>query len=217
MSRSALLAHDRVRTLGNRRVLDGVSLTAAPGQRIGLIGENGTGNSTLLRLLAGADEPHAGTVVCPPELGFLHQEMPFDPASTIAAMLDDALRDAREDLAELDRLSGALTDTPRDAPEYVDLLAADGDRLDRAQTSDAWDADRRTEMMLAGLGLRALPRERRLASLSGATRASLVGRPPGTAAHGAAARRAHQPPRRRCGLPRGAFAWLAWGRGANEP
>ncbi|MEV4754715.1 ABC-F family ATP-binding cassette domain-containing protein [Micromonospora sp. NPDC049559] len=170
MSHSALLAHDLVRTLGTRRVLDGVSLTAAPGQRIGLIGENGTGKSTLLRLLAGADEPDAGTVVRPPELGFLHQEMPFDPAATISAVLDDALREARADLAELDRLGGALADTPQDAPEYADLLVAYGDRLDRAQAGDAWDADRRAEMTLAGLGLGALSRERTLASLSGGQR-----------------------------------------------
>ncbi|MCX4471504.1 ATP-binding cassette domain-containing protein [Micromonospora sp. NBC_01655] len=174
MSKFALLAHDLVRTLGTRRVLDGVSLTAAPGQRIGLIGENGTGKSTLLRLLAGADEPDAGTVVRPPELGFLHQEMPFEPAATIAAVFDGALREAREDLAELDRLSGALADTPQDAPEYADLLAAYGDRLDRAQASDAWDADRRAEMVLAGLGLGALPRERPIASLSGGQRSRVA-------------------------------------------
>src|SRR5580704_16395980 len=67
MSPSPLLASDLVRTLGARRVLDGVSLTAAPGQRIGLIGDNGAGKSTLLRLLAGAGEPDAGTVVRPPD------------------------------------------------------------------------------------------------------------------------------------------------------
>lgn len=99
MPQAPLLASDLVRTLGARRVLDGVSLTAAPGQRIGLIGENGAGKSTLLRLLAGAGEPDAGTVVRPPDTGFLHQEMPFDPASAIADVLDDALREAREDLA----------------------------------------------------------------------------------------------------------------------
>ena len=68
MSVSALLAHDLVRTFGSRRVLDGVSLVASPGHRIGLIGENGTGKSTLLRLLAGADEPDSGSVVRPPDL-----------------------------------------------------------------------------------------------------------------------------------------------------
>jgi macrolide transport system ATP-binding/permease protein len=74
MPQAPLLASDLVRTLGARRVLDGVSLTAAPGQRIGLIGENGAGKSTLLRLLAGADEPDAGTVARPPDTGFLHQD-----------------------------------------------------------------------------------------------------------------------------------------------
>lgn len=49
---AALLAYDLVRNLGGRRALDGVSLTAAPGRRIGLIGENGIGKTTLLRLLA---------------------------------------------------------------------------------------------------------------------------------------------------------------------
>ena len=88
----ALIARDLVRTLGTRRVLDGVSLTASPGQRIGLIGENGVGKSTLLRLLAGTDEPDGGTVVRPAELGFLEQELSFEAGSTLANVLDDALR-----------------------------------------------------------------------------------------------------------------------------
>jgi macrolide transport system ATP-binding/permease protein len=70
----------------------------------------------LLRLLAGADEPDAGTVVRPPDTGFLHQEMPFDPASAIADVLHDALREAREDLAQLDRLTAALAGDPGGMP-----------------------------------------------------------------------------------------------------
>ncbi|MFC7759475.1 ATP-binding cassette domain-containing protein [Catellatospora bangladeshensis] len=116
MSHAPLLAHDLVRTLGTRRVLDGVSLTVAPGRRIGLIGENGAGKSTLLRLLAGTDEPDSGSVTRPADLGFLHQEMPFDAAATIADVLADALREARHDLAELDRLTGELADAAPDSP-----------------------------------------------------------------------------------------------------
>ncbi|MEV0730927.1 ABC-F family ATP-binding cassette domain-containing protein [Polymorphospora sp. NPDC050346] len=174
MPQAALLAHDLVRTLGTRRVLDGVSLTAAPGHRIGLIGENGTGKSTLLRLLAGTDEPDTGTVVRPADLGFLHQEMPFRADATIADVLDDALREARADLAELDRLTAALADLPPDSPGYADLLAAYGERLDRAQEHDAWDADRRAGIVLAGLGLGAMAHDRTLGSLSGGQRGRLA-------------------------------------------
>ncbi|MFE3904838.1 ATP-binding cassette domain-containing protein [Streptomyces sp. NPDC059153] len=124
MSQPALLAHDLVRVLGGRPVLDGVCLTASPGHRIGLIGENGVGKSTLLRVLAGVDEPDAGGVTRPGDLGFLHQEMPFDAGSTIAAVLSEALREAREDLAELDRLGEGLARVPEDDPGHQELLDA---------------------------------------------------------------------------------------------
>jgi len=165
-----LVAQDLVRTFGARRVLDGVSLTASPGHRIGLIGENGVGKSTLLRLLAGTDEPDGGTVVRPAEVGFLQQELPFEPHSTVAYVLDDALRDARDDLAELDRLTRALTEAPDDQR----LLAAYGERLDHAQDHEVWDADRRAEIVLTALGLGELSHERRLATLSGGQRGRLA-------------------------------------------
>ncbi|MFI7453073.1 ABC-F family ATP-binding cassette domain-containing protein [Nonomuraea sp. NPDC049714] len=166
----ALLARDLVRTLGTRRVLDGVSLTAAPGHRIGLIGENGVGKSTLLRLLAGADEPDSGTVARPADLGFLHQEMPFAGDATVADVLDDALREARTDLAALDRLTRALAAAPDDAA----LLEAYGARLDQARQRESWDADRRAEIVLDRLGLGGVPHGRALASLSGGQRGRLA-------------------------------------------
>ncbi|MER6513533.1 ATP-binding cassette domain-containing protein [Nonomuraea sp. NPDC001636] len=166
----ALLAHDLVRTLGTRRVLDGLSLTAAPGRRIGLIGENGAGKSTLLRLLAGVDEPDSGTVVRPADLGFLHQELPFAAEDTLADVLDDALREARTDLAELDRLSQELAGSPDDAA----LLEAYGARLDQAQQHESWDADRRAEIVLDRLGLGGVPGTRALGSLSGGQRGRLA-------------------------------------------
>ncbi|MFH9656747.1 ABC-F family ATP-binding cassette domain-containing protein [Streptomyces sp. NPDC017248] len=167
---SALIAHDLVRTLGERRVLDGVSLTASPGHRIGLIGENGVGKSTLLRVLAGIDDPDSGSVTRPADLGFLHQEMPYDAAATLAAVLDEALREAREDLAELDRLGQELARTPEDRA----LLDAYGRRLEQAQDRESWDADRRATLVLDGLGLGAFGRDRTLGSLSGGQRGRLA-------------------------------------------
>ncbi|MFI6062890.1 ABC-F family ATP-binding cassette domain-containing protein [Streptomyces sp. NPDC051286] len=174
MPQPALLAHDLVRNLGGRRVLDGICLTASPGHRIGLIGENGVGKSTLLRVLAGVDEPDAGGVTRPGDLGFLHQEMPFDAGSTIAAVLDEALREAREDLAELDRLGEALARVPQDDPGHQELLDAYGRRLERAQDRESWDADRRAALVLDGLGLGTFGHDRTLGSLSGGQRGRLA-------------------------------------------
>ncbi|GAA2562610.1 ABC-F family ATP-binding cassette domain-containing protein [Pseudonocardia hydrocarbonoxydans] len=157
---AALLAHDLVRVHGDRIVLDGVFLTAAPGRRIGLIGENGAGKSTLLRLLAGVERPDAGSVERPADLGFGAQESPFPPDATLTDVLDDALRDAHAAVAAVDALAGRLPDR---ADEYAE-------RLEWARDHDAWDADRRAELVLDGLGLAAIARDRPLGSLSGGQR-----------------------------------------------
>ncbi|MEV5607434.1 ABC-F family ATP-binding cassette domain-containing protein [Streptomyces sp. NPDC052225] len=174
MPPAPLIAHDLVRTLGDRRIVDGFSLTAAPGRRIGLIGENGVGKSTLLRLLAGVDRPDSGHVTRPADLGLLHQEMPFDAAATLADILDDALRETREDLAELERLAARLADTAQESADHRALLDAYAERLQQAEDRQAWDADRRAALVLDGLGLAALGHERTLGSLSGGQRGRLA-------------------------------------------
>ncbi|MFD5141586.1 ABC-F family ATP-binding cassette domain-containing protein [Streptomyces sp. NPDC058378] len=171
---AALVARDIVRSFGTGRVVDGFSLTAPPGRRIGLIGENGVGKSTLLRLLAGADEPDAGSIVRPADLGFLHQEMPFAAAATLTDVLDEALSEVRGALAEIERLSARLAGAEEDSPGYAALLDTYGRLLERAQEQEAWDADRRATMVLEGLGVGGIRRDRTLGSLSGGQRGRLA-------------------------------------------
>ena len=161
-----LHARDLVKAYGDRRVLDRVSLTASPGQRLGLVGDNGVGKSTLLRLLAGDEQPDAGTVGRPVDCGFLLQELPFGPDGTVQHVIDDALADIRAARRRLDDLGERMAREP-------ELLAEYGDVLEWAQDHDLWDADRRAELVLAGLGLSDVDMSRRLSAFSGGQRSRL--------------------------------------------
>lgn len=166
---SILHARDLVKSYGGRRVLDEVTVSVSPGQRIGLVGENGVGKSTLLRLLAGAEEADSGTILRPQDCGFLRQELPFPPQATVQDVVDDALSDLRRATARLD----ALTERMQHRPDDAEVLAEYGVLLHWAECHDLWDADRRAEIVIAGLGLATVDAGRRLASLSGGQRSRL--------------------------------------------
>ncbi|WP_051114744.1 ABC-F family ATP-binding cassette domain-containing protein [Actinokineospora enzanensis] len=169
MSDISIHARDLGKAYGDRRVLHGVSITAGPGQRLGLVGENGVGKSTLLRLLAGVEEPDSGFVVRPADCGFLLQELPFGEDAVVGDVIDDALSEIRAARRRLDELGSCLA---RD-PDNPDLLAAYGEVLDWAQDHDLWDADRRAELVLTGLGLAFVDRDRPLSTFSGGQRSRL--------------------------------------------
>ncbi|MBB4683633.1 ABC-F family ATP-binding cassette domain-containing protein [Amycolatopsis jiangsuensis] len=176
-----LQATDLVFGYGARTVLDGVSLTAPPGRRIGLVGENGAGKSTLLRLLAGLEVPRSGEIVRGDDVGFLFQELPFAGTATVADVLDDALTEIRTAAARLDVLAGVLATDPGEPA----ALSEYGRVLEWAQAHDLWDADRRADLVLTGLGLGGVRRDRTLETLSGGQRsrlglAALLVRRPGT-------------------------------------
>src|SRR5688500_8901504 len=87
---ATLIARDVSVSHGARPILDGVGLTAAAGDRIGVVGPNGTGKSTLLRVLAGLLVPDAGSVsLTPPTatVGYLPQEPDRRPGETVRELL----------------------------------------------------------------------------------------------------------------------------------
>jgi macrolide transport system ATP-binding/permease protein len=166
---SVLSANDVIKSFGTHRVLDGVTLEVSPGHRLGLVGENGTGKSTLLRVLAGTIQPDGGTLTRTGDVGFLHQELPYPEHATVGWVVDDALAPIRSAQRRLDDLAGRLHHQPEDPT----LLAAYGESLQWATDHDMWDADRRAGLVLAGVGLAGAPHDRTVGSLSGGERSRL--------------------------------------------
>ncbi len=163
-------ATDVSKTYAGRLVLDGVDLRAAPGQRVGLIGENGTGKSTLLRLLAAVERPDAGTIQLPSDLAYLPQEPAFDEHATVATVLADALEPLHAAVREVERLSAALSTHSAD-PGVHDRYAR---ALEFAIDHDAWDADRRAAIAATRLGIDGLAPDRAVRTLSGGQRTRLA-------------------------------------------
>ena len=167
---SALVATDITHAYGDRTVLDDVSVTAAPGRRIGLVGDNGAGKSTLLRILAGTEVANEGTVQRPENTAMLEQDLRQPPESTIHDVIEDALAELRELAQQVQELSALVQRLPDD----TQLAREYGDALELAQLRGAWDADHRVARVMRGLGLEDFSRSRAIGTLSGGERARVA-------------------------------------------
>jgi ATP-binding cassette subfamily F protein uup len=169
---------------GTQVLLDGVDLQITRGQRLGLLGRNGEGKSTLLRVLAG-------------ELAMDSGERWLRPGTRIAR-LEQELPEA-SDLTLYDYVASGLAETGELLKRYAHLAAdpnADLKELERVQhaleAADGWQLEQRVQTTLTQLGLEG---DSRLAELSGGWRRRVgAGARAGRRARYAAARRAHQPP-----------------------
>ena len=130
-----LTARSISKAFGGQTVLQDVSVAIGPRSRIGLVGPNGIGKSTLLRILAGLDEPDAGTVERAPRtltVGWLPQEVEPRPGETLQAYLARRTGVAAAE-ADLDRLTIALETDPDQVDAYTEalerFLALGGDDL----------------------------------------------------------------------------------------
>ena len=169
---ATLHARDISLGFGAAPVLSSVSLTVAPGQRIGVVGPNGTGKSTLLRVLAGQLEPESGSVsLAPPTatVGLLPQEPDRTPDESVAGFI------ARRTgvgpaTAELDAATAALAEAAPGADDRYSLA------LDRWLGLGGPDLDARVGVTLDDLGLPGSVVDQPTATLSGgqAARVSLA-------------------------------------------
>jgi ATPase subunit of ABC transporter with duplicated ATPase domains len=143
----ALAARSLTRVHGDQVVLDGVSLVVRPHARIGVVGPNGIGKSTLLRLLAGLELPDGGTLEPAPGLtvGYLPQEADGRADETLLAYL--ARRTGVDEAGRrLDALAGCLDAIPELAVEHAEAL-------DRFLSLGGDDLDARAGAAIAEVGL----------------------------------------------------------------
>jgi len=156
-------------------VLDGVTFQVRPGERIGLVGPNGCGKTTLLKILAEKIEPDAGTCTRHPSIhfGYLEQHPQFEPGVT----LWDEAKSALAGLIELEQEALAVAEALAAADDEAerDRLAARYDHLQQElHRQDGYNIDHKIRRVLEGLGFGEAAMRQPAASLSGGEQNRLV-------------------------------------------
>jgi sulfate-transporting ATPase len=149
---------------GKKQVLKDIYLSYFYGAKIGVIGLNGSGKSSLLRILSGADPDHLGETVISPghTVGFLEQEPQLDPTKTVREIVEQGVQPVLDLLKEFDDINNAFGDPDADMDKLMDRQAKVQDKLDAA---GAWDLDSKLDMAMDAL--RCPPPETSVGTLSG--------------------------------------------------
>src|SRR6202158_1358383 len=150
-------------------VLKDIYLSYFYGAKIGVIGLNGSGKSSLLRILAGVDKDFLGETVISPghTVGFLEQEPLIDDARTVREVVEEAVKQTVSLLKEFDEINAKFGEEMSDQ-DMEKLLARQGEVQEKLDHLDAWDLDARLEMAMDAL--RCPPPETRVKILSGGER-----------------------------------------------
>jgi energy-dependent translational throttle protein EttA len=150
----------------DKKVLDNITLAFLPGAKIGVIGANGSGKSSLLRIMAGVDKEHFGEAMplSGIKIGYFAQEPELGAFQTIRDALEDAVGETRALLTQFERLSEKLG-APLGDDEMAATLEAQAKAQDRIDAVDAWNLDTTIETAMEALQLP--PADSEIAKLSG--------------------------------------------------
>lgn len=140
------------KTYQKKTVIKDISLSYYYGAKIGVLGLNGSGKSSLLRIMAGVDQEYDGKSVLSQgySLGFLEQEPQLDPNKTVKAVVEEGLQDIVNIVKEYNEISEKY-DAPMSDEEMDKLMARQGDLQEEIENQNAWDIEERLEMAMDAL------------------------------------------------------------------
>ena len=152
-----------------KAVLKDIYLSYFYGAKIGVIGLNGSGKSSLLRILAGVDPDFQGKTAVSPgfTIGFLEQEPQLDPSRTVREIVEQGVQPIVDLLREYDEINAKFAE-PMTDDEMADLLDRQGQVQEKLDAMQAWDLDARLDMAMDAL--RCPPPETTVNVLSGGER-----------------------------------------------
>ena len=169
-----LLSVARVaKTWGALHILNDISLLLNDAERVGLVGANGTGKSTLFRIITGELEADCGQIVISPGtiVGYLPQQPPEPEGATIDDLVYDAVGELRELETRLRTLEARMTEADDDLDA---VLTEYGESIERFDRRGGYELDYRIDIVFDGLRISHLPRERRFSGLSGGEKARVL-------------------------------------------
>ncbi len=155
-----------------KQVLKEIYLSFFYGAKIGIIGLNGSGKSSLLKIIAGIDKDYRGEVVFAPgySVGYLEQEPHLDPDKTVIEVVREGVQPIMDLLAEFEKVNEAFGDPDvLEDPDKMDaLIARQAELQDALDAADAWNIDSRLERAMDAL--QCPPDDQPVTTLSGGER-----------------------------------------------
>src|SRR5690606_18848874 len=149
--------------------LNNINLQFYPDAKIGIVGPNGTGKSTLMKVMAGIDKDFTGEA-WPGEgisVGYLAQEPHLDPAKTVKENVMDGVRPVADMLDRFNEISALMADPPEDA-DFDALMTEMGELQEKIDAVDGWTLDNQLEIAMEAL--RCPPGDWSVENLSGGER-----------------------------------------------